>query len=89
MNDDTAEQIAAAAIAVERVGVRRFAATYGEQITLMVAGGNIGADDATLLVDRIRAFASMITTGLHVGGDGPVTRAAVRAAMAADSGKQS
>ena len=69
--------------AEERAGVVQFAAATIARTQAMVARGKLGAEEATLLGQRLRAFADGVATGLHLGeADTPETRAAVREALA-------
>lgn len=75
-------QVAAEQAAAERVGVMQLAAKHRYQVGLMVPHA-LSAEDAELLGDRITTFAHQIASGMHLGGDGPEARRAVRAALRA------
>lgn len=68
------------AIVAERSGVLTFARAFCGQVDALVTMGRVGADDATILKERIRAFADAVATGLHRDGADPIeVRAAMRA----------
>lgn len=76
-------QVAAQAVAAERVGIKRHAAEHRARVDRALASGRIGADEATWVKQQIEVFVGEVATGLHVEGDGPETRSAVRAALSA------
>lgn len=59
-------------IVAERTGVLALAKVFGGQVDALVESGRVPAAEATLLKDRIRAFADSIATGLHRDGADPI-----------------
>lgn len=69
-------------IVAERAGVLGLARVFAAQVEQLVAAGRVPGPEATVLKDRIRAFADGIATGLHrEGHDHPAVRAAMREVM--------
>lgn len=59
-------QVAAEAVARDRADVVAFGRAHVAGLQRMVESGKIGADEASLLGDRLTAFIEMIGQGLHV-----------------------
>lgn len=78
MTRRTFEDVRRETIVAERAGALRLARTFCGQVDALLAAGKIGADEAMVLKQRIRAFADGIGTGLHREEADP---AGVRAAM--------
>lgn len=77
------DEIAADAIARERIGVLRHAAEHAARVDAAQAKGTIAPETAALTKDHIFAAANEIATGLHLDGqDSALTRRAVRDALA-------
>lgn len=60
-------QVAADAVARDRADIVAFGRDHGAGLLRMVESHKIGADEASLLSDRLTAFIEMIGQGLHVG----------------------
>jgi hypothetical protein len=54
------------ALRAERLAIVAYADRYGAQVDGLIAKGRIGAEEGTLLKERIRVFAGNIAIGLHL-----------------------
>jgi hypothetical protein len=69
-------------IVAERAGVLALAKRHCTQVDAMVARGTIAGDEATLLKERLRAFADQVAQGLHIETmDDRAVRAPMRAIL--------
>lgn len=63
-------QVAAEAVARDRADIVAFGRDHVAGLQRMVESGKIGADEASLLSDRLIAFIEMIGQGLHASDAG-------------------